>query len=74
MLQSWTGIVQLGAPLSSSTPFDYKLSDTSPDDCPAVPVPVLVHWMQVVPGTLMYILNTHQDISHSVRQLAGSGS
>jgi len=48
-----------------STPFDYKLSDTSPDDCPAVPVPVLVHWMQVVPGTLIYILNTHQDISHS---------
>ena len=24
----------------------------------------------MVPGTLMYILNTHQDISHSVHQLA----
>ena len=53
-----------------STPFDYKLPDISPDDCPAVPVLVLVHWMQVVPGTFIYILNTHQDTSHTVHQLA----
>ena len=53
-----------------STPFDYKMPRISLDDCPALPDPVLVHWMQVVVGTLMYILNTHQDLSHSVHQLA----
>ena len=54
----------------SSTPFDDKMPDISPDDYPAVSVSILVHWIQMVAGTLMYILNTHQDLSHSVHQLA----
>jgi hypothetical protein len=42
------------------------------DDSPAVPDLALVHWMQVAVtvGTLMYILNSRPDLTHSVHQVA----
>jgi hypothetical protein len=53
-----------------ATPFDYKMPRLSNADSPEVIDAALVHWMQVVVGTLFYILNTHPDLVHSVHQLA----
>jgi hypothetical protein len=53
-----------------TTPFDYKMPRLSSDDSPEIIDSALVHWMQVVVGTLFYILNTHPDLVHSVHQLA----
>ena len=53
-----------------STPFDYKMPKLSKVDSPAIPDPVLVHRLQVVAGTLMYILNSRPDLMHSVHQVA----
>ena len=53
-----------------STPFDSKMSRISVDDCPTVPDPRLIHWMQVTVGVLLYTLHTRPDIMHSVHQLS----
>uniref|UniRef100_A0A7S0MSU5 Reverse transcriptase Ty1/copia-type domain-containing protein n=1 Tax=Cryptomonas curvata TaxID=233186 RepID=A0A7S0MSU5_9CRYP len=53
-----------------ATPFDYKMPRLSNADSPEIIDAALVHWMQVVVGTLFYILNTHPDLVHSVHQLA----
>jgi hypothetical protein len=53
-----------------STPFDYKMPKLSLVDSPAQPDHALVHWMQVAVGTLMYILNSRPDLTHSVHQVA----
>ena len=53
-----------------STPFDFKMSRLSTADSPAVPDVSLVHWMQRVLGSLMYILHTRPDVLHAVHQLA----
>ena len=53
-----------------STPFDYKMPKLSLVDSPAIPDPVLVHRLQVVAGTLMYILNSRPNLTHSFHQLA----
>jgi hypothetical protein len=39
-------------------------------DSPSQPDLALVHWMQVTVGTLMYILNSRPDLTHSVHQVA----
>ena len=53
-----------------STPFDYKMPKLSSIDSHAEPDHALVHRMQVVVGTLMYILNSRPDCMHSVHQVA----
>ena len=53
-----------------STPFDSKMSRISVDDCPAMPDPGLVHWMQVTVGFLLYTLHTRPDKMHSVHPLS----
>jgi hypothetical protein len=53
-----------------STPFDYKMPKLSLVDSPSQPDLALVHWMQVTVGTLMYILNSRPDLTHSVHQVA----
>jgi len=53
-----------------STPFDFKMSRLSLDDSPAIPDVSLVHWMQRVVGSLMYILHSRPDVLHAVHQLA----
>jgi hypothetical protein len=39
-------------------------------DCPVVPDPGLIHWMQVTVGVLLYSLHTRPDIMHAVHQLS----
>jgi hypothetical protein len=39
-------------------------------DSPPQPDLALVHWMQIAGGTLMYILNSRPDLTHSVHQVA----
>jgi len=63
-LQKWEALCPC------STPFDSKMSRISVDDCPAMPDPGLVHWMQVTVGFLLYTLHTRPDIMHSVHQLS----
>jgi len=53
-----------------STPFDVKMSRLSPADSPVAPDVSLVHWMQRVLGSLMYILHSRPDVLHAVHQLA----
>ena len=53
-----------------ATPFDYKMSRISVADCPAVPDPGLIHWMQVTVGVLLYSLHTRPDIMYAVHQLS----
>ena len=53
-----------------ATPFDYKMARISLSDCPDVPDPSLIHWMQVNVGVLMYSLHTRPDIMHAVHQLS----
>ncbi len=50
--------------------FDYKMPCLSSDDSPEVLDAALVHWMQVMVGTLFSIVNTHPDLVHAVHQLA----
>jgi hypothetical protein len=50
------------------TPFDYKMPKLSVVNSPEVPG--LVHWMQVIFGTLMSILNSSPDLTHSVHEIA----
>jgi hypothetical protein len=52
------------------TPFDYKMPKLSVVDSPEVPDLGLVHWMQVIVGTLMSILNSSPDLTHSVHDIA----
>ena len=53
-----------------STPFDYTMPKLSSIDSHAEPAHDLVHRMQVVVGTLMYILNSRPDCMPSVHQVA----
>jgi hypothetical protein len=53
-----------------STPLDYKVPKLLLVDSPAQPDLALVHWMQIAVGTLMYILNSRPDLTHSVHQMA----
>jgi hypothetical protein len=46
------------------------MSPLSFADSPEIIDAALVHWMQVVVGTLFYMLNTHSDLVHSVHLLA----
>ena len=39
-------------------------------DCPAIPDPGLIHWMQVTVGVLLYSLHTRPDIMYVVHQLS----
>ena len=55
-----------------STPFDYRMACIPDTDCPAVPDPSLIHWMQVTVCVLMYSLHTPPDIMHALHQLSES--
>jgi hypothetical protein len=53
-----------------SFPFDYKMPQLSLLDSPPIPDLALVHWMQVAVDTMIHILNSRPDITHSVHQVA----
>jgi hypothetical protein len=54
-----------------STSFGYKMPKLSLVDFPDSQIPdhVLIHWMQVAAGTLMYTLTSHPDLTHPVHQV-----
>ena len=65
-LQKWEALCPC------STPFDYRMACIPDTDCPAVPDPSLIHWMQVTVCVLMYSLHTPPDIMHALHQLSES--